>query len=433
MNQSNLEAGEGIVEITPPLGIEMAGFHKPPGSERRINGIRQPTFARALLLRLGHTQVAIVSLEVIGVSTAFTQRVQKLAGRRIGIPGANIRLCATHSHSTPTLRFMRQWGAMSEKYWDFVAGKVVEAIELAKRDLARADMYVGSEGVVNGNFNRTSKVWKTDQVFGSESTDKERWLDTVLHVLYFLREEPRKSLAWYHFSAHPVCYSDNQAGPDWPGLVAQKLLARDGLNPAYLQGHAGDVNPGSGKTFQGEAESVSEAVYNALHHAINHSVRVNCNQMQMVHSETKVPFDLAELKEELKVYQTEPAKCTKGEWVDAGFARDWFEHAVKWKLKKGSVDTPMTALRLGEAALLFHGAELYSFYGLKIRLDSPFPATLAIGYTDDLIGYLPDSNAYKAREYSAIVVPKILDLAPFTPQAAAEFTAAATALLKKLV
>ena len=82
--------------------------------------------------------------------------------------------------------------------------------------------------------------------------------------------------------------------------------------------------------------------------------------------------------------------------------------------------------------MLFHGAELYSYYGLKIRLDSPFPATLAVGYTDDLIGYLPDSNAYKAREYAAIVVPKILDFAPFTPHAAVEFTAAATAMLKKL-
>jgi len=83
--------------------------------------------------------------------------------------------------------------------------------------------------------------------------------------------------------------------------------------------------------------------------------------------------------------------------------------------------------------LLFHGAELYSFYGLKIRLDSPFLVTLAVGYTDDLIGYLPDPNAYKAREYAAVVVPKILELAPFTPGAAVEFTTAATALLKKLV
>src|SRR5206468_3492849 len=112
MSENIFEAGEGVVEITPPLGIEMAGFHKAPGSERRITGIRQPTFARALLLRLGRTQVAIVSLEVIGVSRAFTQQAQKLVARKTGIPATNIRLCATHSHSTPALCFMRQWGTM---------------------------------------------------------------------------------------------------------------------------------------------------------------------------------------------------------------------------------------------------------------------------------------------------------------------------------
>ena len=30
----------------PPLGIELAGFHKPPGRERRITGIRQPASRR---------------------------------------------------------------------------------------------------------------------------------------------------------------------------------------------------------------------------------------------------------------------------------------------------------------------------------------------------------------------------------------------------
>ena len=433
MSQSNLEAGEGVVEITPSLGMEMAGFHKPPGHERRIAGIRQPTFARMLFLKLNHTSVAIVSLEVIGASRPWVARAQNLVGRKLGIPAKNVRICATHSHSTPTLRFMRQWGALSKPYCDFVLNKVVEAAALAKRDLAAADMYVGNERVINGNFNRTSKVWKTDEAFTSDSSDNERWLDTSLHVLYFLREEPRKSLAWYHFSAHPVCYSDDQAGPDWPGLVADKLKAGDELNPAYLQGHAGDVNPGSGKVFNGEAKPVSEAVYSALHHAINHSVRVDCKAIRLVQSEVKVPLDTVELEKELEAYRSDPSACTKGEWVDAAFAKDWFEQAVKWKLKKGSVSTPMTALRLGEVGLLFHGAELYSFYGLKIRLNSPFPVTLAVGYTDDLIGYLPDANAYKAREYSAIVVPKILDLAPFTPHAAAEFTASATALLKKLV
>jgi len=432
MSRDEFQAGEGSVEITPPLSIEMAGFHKPPGKERRITGIRQPTFARALLLQLKGAQVILVSLDVIGVSRSFARRVKKMVAAKTGVPATNIQLCATHSHSTPSLLFMRQWGAVSEDYQNTVASKVVEAAELAKKDLASADTYAGSERVVGGNFNRTSKTWKTDEKFDIESRDNERWLDTTLQALYFLREPPKRSLAWYHFSAHPVCYSDGQAGPDWPGLVGQKLKARDGLTPSYLQGHAGDVNPGTGKSFVGDPEEVSEAVYAALHHAINHSVRVDCKEMRLVHSDTKVPLDMTELKEQLDTYRRDPSKCNKGEWVDPGFAKDWFDSAVKWKLKKGALSTPMTAMRLGGAALLFHGAELYSYYGLKIRLDSPFPATLAVGYTDDLIGYLPDPNGYKDREYAAIVVPKILDFPPFTPHAAAEFTSAATALLKKL-
>ena len=55
-----------------------------------------------------------------------------------------------------------------------------------------------------------------------------------------------------------------------------------------------------------------------------------------------------------------------------------------------------------------------------------------VGYADDTIGYLPDPNAYKAREYAAVVVPKILDYPPFTPTAAREFTASGVELLKSI-
>jgi len=42
--------GEGVTDITPPMGTELAGFHKPPGKERRSTGARQPASARALVL-----------------------------------------------------------------------------------------------------------------------------------------------------------------------------------------------------------------------------------------------------------------------------------------------------------------------------------------------------------------------------------------------
>ena len=42
-----LEAGEGVVDTTPPMKAELGGFHRPPGQERRVEGIRHKTAARA--------------------------------------------------------------------------------------------------------------------------------------------------------------------------------------------------------------------------------------------------------------------------------------------------------------------------------------------------------------------------------------------------
>ncbi len=153
-----LEAGEGITDITPPLGVELAGFHKPPGKERVSTGVRQPCKARALVLRHQTTEVAVVSLDVCGCPAGFAQRVRKRAARSTGIPATQIRVMATHTHSAPTLRFFRQWGAVSKPYVELVEQRAVQAIESARQNLARAGCYVGQERVGGGNFKCTSKT-----------------------------------------------------------------------------------------------------------------------------------------------------------------------------------------------------------------------------------------------------------------------------------
>ena len=111
-SSGNLRAGEGVVDITPPLGIEMGGFHRPPGKERRIRSIRQPAAVRTLVLQAGETQVSICSLDVPGVSQDMALRVQREVARQTGIPAAHVRICATHTHSMPGFCFLRQWGTL---------------------------------------------------------------------------------------------------------------------------------------------------------------------------------------------------------------------------------------------------------------------------------------------------------------------------------
>jgi hypothetical protein len=428
-----LRAGEGVVDITPPLDIELAGFHKPPGQERRVKAIRQPAEVRALVLAFGPTQVAICSLDVLGVSQEMVARIQQSAAGRTGIPAENIRVVATHDHSMPTFLTLRQWGGMSPEFMATVEQRTVEAIAAAQADLAPAEMALGKCRATGGSHNRTVKPaeTRTDADFGPQSTDDQRWLDTMLHALVFRRTGKKPDLVWYHFSAHVVCYADEEAGPDWPGEVAREIQSELGLRPSFLQGHLGDVNPGDGSDWRGEIRQTVAAVTPALKRAIADAVPVPVDCLRTRSESFHVPFDMERFEQWVDEYRRDPGKCTSGPWVDAGFAADWYAGNEHRDRNVKHLPITLSAIRLGPVGVLFHPAELYSYYGLAIRRDSPLNDTLVVGCADGSIGYLPDPTAYQAGEYSAIVVPKIVDLPPYQPTAAREMAAAAIALLKE--
>jgi hypothetical protein len=317
----------------------------------------------------------------------------------------------------PAFFFLRQWGAEPKAYEAEVAGKLVNLVAAARDDLAPAECYLGRSAAEGANFNRTTNTWKTDAQFDKNSTTADRWLDTQLHVLQFERAG-RPRVLWYHFSAHPVCYTDGQAGPDWVGLTAELVRSKHGVSPGFLQGHCGDVNPGGGMPWLGDPQKTAQAVAAAIDRALTGAVRQPVDKLLLAGGECQVPLDIPLLQQELQHYRDKPEECGGGEWVDAGFAKAWYEDAQRWDSKRQTFGAAIFGLRLGGVVLLFHPAELYSYYGLMIRRDSPFAHTLVVGYTDGLIGYLTDPQAYTAHEYAASTVPRILGLPPFRPDAA---------------
>jgi hypothetical protein len=363
----------------------------------------------------------------------MTARVQTQIARQAGIPAANVHISATHTHSMPTFRYFRQWGAISPEYMASVEKKIVASVKSAQADLAPAELCLGTSRAPNASNNRTTKTWKTDEQFAQESTDAERWLDTLVHVLHFERGAGNRNLLWYHFSAHPVCYRDDNAGPDWPGLVDDLVRQKHNLSPSFLQGHCGDVNAGDATHWIGSAENTAQPVADAIGRAVDSATRVKTDCFQVQTRQIPLPLDMQLFAQWLAAYRDDPSKCNRGPWVDAGFAADWFRSSAERDLSQTHLPVPLSAMQLGELGLVFHPAELYSCYGLAIRRDSPLPNTLVMGYSDDIIGYLPDPQAYQAGEYSAITVPKILDLPPFVATAGRTLTAAAVAMLKQLV
>jgi hypothetical protein len=216
------------------------------------------------------------------------------------------------------------------------------------------------------------------------------------------------------------------------GITAELVRQKHGVTPAFLQGHCGDVNPGDGVKWIGEPQASAQPVADAIDRAIAASQRVAVDELRLQATSFDAPLDIALLKQQIERYRNNTEVGNGGEYVDVGFAKAWFENTQKLDLARTKYPMPLSALRLGEVALAFHPSELYSYYGLRIRHDSPLPHTMVVGYADDFVGYLADPNAYQAGEYAAVVTPKILDIPPFTPNAAQQMTTHVLELLHSI-
>src|SRR5437764_3412190 len=87
-----LKIGAAEIDITPPVGHRMAGYF----DERFSTGIHDPLKAKAIVMRQGQEQVAMVFCDLVGFALNVTTNARAQASHLTGIPAANIVICAAH-------------------------------------------------------------------------------------------------------------------------------------------------------------------------------------------------------------------------------------------------------------------------------------------------------------------------------------------------
>ena len=84
----------------------MAGYYSLRGSD----GVHDDLFAKSLVLDDGEKRVAIVSLDLISTSRPLVEESRAAIEKKTGIPASHVLICATHSHTGPTLaNANRRW------------------------------------------------------------------------------------------------------------------------------------------------------------------------------------------------------------------------------------------------------------------------------------------------------------------------------------
>lgn len=143
-----LRAGAAKVIVTPPIGGRMQSG----APDRFAEGILDQLYARALVLDDGVTRLALITVDVIGFEPESTERIRRLVADATGIPGGQVMICPSHTHSGPAVLW-RTLDPCDRGLLGVLEEYVAGAVTLAAGTLRPAEVRLG-EGLAPFAVNR---------------------------------------------------------------------------------------------------------------------------------------------------------------------------------------------------------------------------------------------------------------------------------------
>ena len=415
----SFQVGVAEIDITPPVGSRMAGYFY----ERLATGTHDPLQAKALVLRQGETQVALVSCDLIGISLSVTTNARVRVSERTGIPVSNIVICATHSHTGPLFEgpLRDYFHELAERkhardpqepvdYPAFLTEQVVKAVAEAQAGLRSAEVQAGIATQPGLAFNRRYWLKNGKVAFnpGQLNPDIVRPAGPsdpdvgILLARDAVTKQPFAGLTV--FATHSDTVGGTLYSADYEFYLEQALRSAFGkaFVSAFGLGTCGDINhidvsrkgPTSGLAV---AEHLGGRLGRAVIAAAPRLPVIKRPALAARSTTLPVPFQ-----------QVTPEQVTDARAVMQKFN----DSNVSFLAKVAAVRTldlaghgpyrPMEVqvFRLdGDTAVVCLPCEIFVELGLAIKRASPFRHTLVLSVCNDRSSYVPTRKAFAAGSY----------------------------------
>lgn len=226
-----LAAGFAKVDLTPAHGVPLAGYGSLLG--RKSVGIHDRVYARAAWFDNGGTRLAIVSVDLVGISAKVHADVTK----RVAETGmTDLLLAATHNHSGPGgLTDIPLWKPMVGPYdpelYEATVAKIAQAIRRAAKAAQPSTLALAHTRAPELVRNRRSKDGPVVDDLGALVVRDAK--HTVRGILF-------------HFAAHATLLSAKNLdiSADWPGAACAAIeRAHKDAVAVFLNGAMGDLSP----------------------------------------------------------------------------------------------------------------------------------------------------------------------------------------------
>jgi hypothetical protein len=400
----------------------MAGYF----DERFSTGLHDPLKAKALVLRQGGREVALVFCDLLGMSLHVSQKARAEASRATGIPVANIVIAATHSHTGPLFDDVREdvfhreaiakFGRDPEETMDYPAvlsERLVQVIVQAARNLEPAELEAGITPQPGIAFNRryymkNGKVTFNPGQLNPNIVGPAGPVDSdvgILMVRSVARAQPMGGLTV--FAMHCDTTGGTEYSADYPYAIEQSLRKVFGSNyvSAFGAGACGDVNhvdvsrkvPVKGfDVAQALGDKIGATILADLPHLkpVEQPSLAAESKTLMLPLQTVTPQELTEARKVLP--QMRDTNVDFYAKVRAVKALDLVERGA-------ALPAEIQVFRLDrDTAIVCLPAEIFAEFGLAIKKASPFKQTMVITVCNDRPSYVPTIKAFQEGSYEVI-------------------------------
>jgi hypothetical protein len=402
---AELKGGCGKVNITPPLGVPLIGSYGKPSDD-----VLDELYAKALVLDDGTNTVAIVSADLLYTPLEeITGPVRRIIKEKIGIPGENVLICATHTHSGPEVftrsKFSRgkmdndAAAKVNQAYLATLVEKIASSAMLAHKNTQEVRIGAAkgqlpeivfnrrpknNEGQVKMAFTLPPEVLATRKIEAGPEGDvkvtfampdeKTQWyfgsIDPEVCVLRVEDANGKTVGSLINFGCHPVTIYPSlptAISADYPACATRVIEQAEGGLCLFALGLAGDAVPFDRGMRQ--REQIGRALGGEA-----------LRRLQFL--TTSGDVTLKALKREVAF----PAKKPTSPQVEGNKTPE-------------SVTSEIQVLRLGDIYILGLPGEVLVEVGLPIKKRAGVEKLFIVTLSNDAIGYVSHSAAYDEGGY----------------------------------
>lgn len=388
MAQTRLKAGVAEVDITPPIGTGLVAELAPRASE----AVRLPLMARALVLSNGAVTLALVTLDLYGISPKASEELAARAAAVCGTRREAVMVICSGTRGGPATAPLVGCPQPDSALVDEAAARAVTAVDRAAIGMKEAFMGTGhailphlvwNHRLVTRNY-KTVTAWlgiPKNEVLGPEGPT-----DPLFSVVTIRGDAGKPACFLWSFAADNRFPADTGISADLPGLVQKEVDARLGSHVPclFLNGCAGNTSFAHG--LAESADAAASAVIAVYRETSGESdIRLACRAEKMIlpvrdHDQFWSRPDI-----ELKM----PAAA-------AAFAA---EIQLMSREVMRAIPVTIRAFRLGRTAVAGMPGMPFVEHGLAVRQQSNFAETIVAGNCGGQVGPIPTRDAFAAGGY----------------------------------